>query len=80
MPPIACVVRVFAQAFSGSGFSQTERLKCFAIRQGKYKLIRVPGENGDIYRLFDLEADPQCKNDLKAAQPTVFERLRKELP
>jgi len=61
----------------------TDRLietKCFAIREGKYKLIRVPGENGDIYRLFDLDADPQCRRDLKNSEPEVFERLRELLP
>jgi len=54
--------------------------KCFAVREGSWKLIRVPGEGGPIYRLFDLATDPQCKVDLVASRKAVFERLRHELP
>ena len=54
--------------------------KCFAVREGEWKLISVPGENGPIYRLFDLSADPQCRRNLVRERPEVFERLRKQLP
>ena len=54
--------------------------KCFAVRQGKWKLIFVPGKNGPIYRLFDLEADPQCRRNVAADHAKVFARLRRELP
>jgi arylsulfatase A-like enzyme len=54
--------------------------KCFAVREGSWKLIRVPGEDGPIYRLFDLASDPQCRRDVAAEQPEVFARLRARLP
>jgi hypothetical protein len=54
--------------------------KCFAVREGSWKLIRVPGEAGPIYRLFDLSKDPQCRRDVAAEQREVFERLRARLP
>ncbi len=54
--------------------------KCFAVREGDWKLIRVPGEGGPIYRLFDLKKDPQCRHDVLAEEPEVFSRLRERLP
>ena len=56
------------------------RTKCFAVRQGNWKLIYVPGENGPIYRLFDLDADPQCKRDRKDDETERFERMKHHLP
>jgi arylsulfatase A-like enzyme len=56
------------------------RTKCFAVREGTWSLIRVPGEGEPIYRLFDLATDPQCRQDRKAERPDVFERLRARLP
>ncbi|MHC4223057.1 MAG: sulfatase family protein [Planctomycetota bacterium] len=54
--------------------------KCFAVREGGYKLIFVPGESGPIYRLFDLKSDPQCRRNLAQAQPEIFARLKRLLP
>jgi len=54
--------------------------KCFAVRSGQWKLVSVPGEGGPIHRLFDLEADPECRRDLAADEPEVYERLRRRLP
>ena len=54
--------------------------KCFAVRQANWKLIYVPGENGPIFRLFDLEKDPECRHDVAREHPDVFERLVRELP
>ena len=54
--------------------------KCFAVRQGRYKLIHVPGEDSPIRRLFDLEADPECRQDLKDCEPEVFRSLLRLLP
>ncbi len=56
------------------------RTKCFAVREGDWKLIFVPGENGPIYRLFDLATDPQCRHDLRAEQPETFQALKRKLP
>lgn len=54
--------------------------KCFAVREGHYKLIAVPGESGPILRLFDLQSDPSCRVDRKADLPEVFLRLSRRLP
>jgi len=54
--------------------------KCFAAREDSWKLIYVPGENGPLYRLFDLATDPHCTRDLKAERPEVFRRLLRLLP
>jgi hypothetical protein len=53
--------------------------KCLALREGKWKLILVPGENGPIYRLFDLIADPQCRHNLTQEEPGTFLRLKEKL-
>jgi len=45
-----------------------------AVRAGKWKLYLEPRKG--IAKLFDLEADPQEKNDLSAAEPRVFEELK----
>jgi len=54
--------------------------KCFAVREGSWKLIRVPGVDGPIYRLFDLSKDPHCEHDVAAEETLVFARLRARLP
>ncbi len=54
--------------------------KCFAVREKDWKLIRVPGEDGPIYRLFDLSEDPQCRRDVAAEEPETFARLSAFLP
>jgi arylsulfatase A-like enzyme len=54
--------------------------KCFAVREGRWKLIRVPGETGPILRLFDLEQDPQCRHDLAGVHGDVLARLLRQLP
>ena len=56
------------------------RTKCFAVREGDWKLIYVPGESGPIYRLFDLAKDPQCKRDLRAVHVDTFQALKRKLP
>jgi arylsulfatase A-like enzyme len=54
--------------------------KCYAVRERPWKLIRVPGVGGPIYRLFDLSKDPQCRRDVAAEEPEVFTRLAARLP
>lgn len=56
------------------------RTKCFAVREGKWKLIYVPGAFGPIYRLFDLEKDPECEKDLRTVHVDTFEALKRQLP
>jgi arylsulfatase A-like enzyme/Flp pilus assembly protein TadD len=45
-----------------------------ALRSDKYLLIRAPRSE-----LYDLTADPQCKNDLAASSRAVAERLTQQL-
>ncbi len=54
--------------------------KCFAVRRKQWKLISVPGVKGPIHRLFDLDADPQCRTNLVKQQPDVYAELRALLP
>lgn len=54
--------------------------KSYAVREGDWKLIRVPGVDGPIHRLFDLARDPECRRNLVRERPDVFERLRVRLP
>ncbi|MGH7163489.1 MAG: sulfatase-like hydrolase/transferase, partial [Planctomycetota bacterium] len=56
------------------------KTKCFAVREGPWKLIYVPGEEGPIYRLYHLDKDPLCVRDLSAARPGELERLKAMLP
>jgi arylsulfatase A-like enzyme len=53
--------------------------KCFAVREGTWKLIVVPGEDGPIRRLFDLERDPHCRRNVAADHPDVVARLQNML-
>ena len=46
--------------------------KCFAVREGPWKLIRVPGEQTPIFRLFDLSADPYCCRTSPRDHPDVL--------
>jgi len=40
----------------------------------------VPGEKGPIHRLFDLEADPECRKNLVSEQRAVYDKLKLLLP
>ena len=59
---------------------QVLKTKCYAVRQGDYKLIYVPGEEGPIYRLYDLSQDPQCERDLAREGHAELQRLKALLP
>jgi len=45
------------------------------IRSGRWKLVYQPLIEGKLLRLFDLETDPDCRQDVAAAQPEVTARL-----
>lgn len=49
------------------------------IRRGRWKLVYQPLEDGALQRLFDLEADPECKTDVLAQHPDVAETLQRAL-
>jgi len=45
------------------------------VRQGKWKLIYQPTVNGYRLKLFDVEADPECRIDLLPSHPAVANTL-----
>ncbi len=45
------------------------------VRTRRWKLIEIPGKTRNIYRLYDMLADPGQKNDLAGESPAVMERL-----
>jgi arylsulfatase A-like enzyme len=49
------------------------------IRTNRWKLVRQPMDTGVIYRLFDMQADPQCIKDVSELYPGVLSTLRLEL-
>jgi len=49
------------------------------IRDGRWKLIYQPMEDGASYQLYDLEQDPECFENLIHTQPEVFDDLRQRL-
>lgn len=54
--------------------------KCYAVREGRWKLIHVPGEPDPIRRLFDLDEDSECRHDVRREHPDTFARLVRLLP
>jgi len=46
------------------------------VRRGNWKLTYQPLTNGVIYRLFDIEADPGCLNNIIEQHPQVASELR----
>lgn len=49
------------------------------IRQGTWKLVVQPLENGETVKLFNLETDPGCQRDVTDAHPEIVSRLRTEI-
>jgi len=55
--------------------------KCFAVRDGPWKLIRVPARNGALWRLYDLSTDPfGTRNLIGPDGHPELERLKALLP
>jgi len=46
------------------------------VRRGKWKLTYQPLTDGTIYRLFDIERDPGCTDDVIGRFPEVATELR----
>ncbi len=49
------------------------------IRRGRWKLVYQPLKDGALLRLFDVEADPECKTDVLAQHPDVAHTLHLSL-
>ncbi len=53
--------------------------KWVAVRDGRYKLIRIPRPEADLHELYDLDRDPAETVNLYAALPEVARRLGEKL-
>lgn len=53
----------------------TLKAKDRMIRSGRWKLVYQPLVQGHLLRLFDVEADPDCHNDVSASQREITARL-----
>jgi hypothetical protein len=49
------------------------------VRGDRWKLVRLPGLEGPIERLYDLEADPLERIDRAATEPAVRAGLARRL-
>ena len=45
------------------------------VRSGRWKLVYQPLDDGELLRLYDVETDPDCRQDVAAAQPEITDRL-----
>jgi arylsulfatase A-like enzyme len=46
------------------------------VRDGRYKLVYMPTPKGVVYRLYDVERDPEELTDIYDAEPEAAKRLR----
>jgi hypothetical protein len=49
------------------------------IRHERWKLVYQPLESGCLLRLFDLDTDAECQNDLSGSHPEIKSKLFKRL-
>jgi arylsulfatase A-like enzyme/glycosyltransferase involved in cell wall biosynthesis len=49
------------------------------VRSGRWKLVYQPLDGGALHRLFDLEADPECKTDVSSRHPEIAAELQAKL-
>jgi len=49
------------------------------VRKGRWKLVYQPMTTGVLFRLADMYADPECRNDVSAQHPTVVAELERLL-
>ena len=53
--------------------------KDLMLRRGRWKLVYQPLEEGYLLRLFDLDSDPDCQQDVAAKYPDVGDDLWRRL-
>lgn len=49
------------------------------VRVGSWKLTYQPTTSGPLYALYDLSADPDCRNDVSTAHPDIVRELQDRL-
>jgi len=59
--------------------AQQRLAKVRAIRTLRWKLVYQPAPDGAHWRLFDLDADPEQREDVAAAHPAELAELRPKL-
>jgi arylsulfatase A-like enzyme len=60
-------------------YSRVVEAKDRSVRDERWKLIAMPTEIGVIYRLYDLEKDPSCTEDLATSKIEIFDKLKLKL-
>lgn len=50
-----------------------------ALRTERYKLVRTPGVNDPIFRLYDLRNDLHCETDISGENPQIIEPMKEAL-
>ncbi|OUS15931.1 hypothetical protein A9Q88_09265 [Gammaproteobacteria bacterium 50_400_T64] len=60
-------------------YPRVVKAKDRSVRNDRWKLIAMPTEMGVIYRLYDLQKDPSCDNDVSASEEEVFSILKNQL-
>jgi len=58
---------------------QIERARDSAVCRDHWKLVRLALNDTPDYLLFDLEADPECLNDVSNLHPDVVDKLKTHL-
>lgn len=53
--------------------------KNIAVRNGKWKLVRLHHKDGNKFYLFDMSVDPYEKNDLSANNKNIVQKLNGEI-
>lgn len=49
------------------------------VREGKWKLVRIPLSSGPKFFLFDTTHDPDCLNDVSLQYPAIYDNLKNAL-
>lgn len=55
------------------------RTKERTVRTERFKLVKTPGADGSIVRLFDLQNDKHCQHDVKDKFPDIVARMSRAL-
>jgi len=67
--------------FDGNSFNLREGFGCYALIMGSFKLIlnRTQKRGENIYKLYNLQDDPEETTDIKKTNPEMFKQLKKAL-
>ncbi len=60
-------------------YSTVIKAKDRSVRNDRWKLMAVPTKMGVVYRLYDLQKDPACINNVSTSEVEVFGTLKNQL-